>query len=170
MNPKIKIVGITLALSLFVLSACTARTAQPASATATPNAANIANPASAYCREQGNRSEIRTATNGSQSGVCVFAAGSECDEWAYFRGECAAGSRGKDVEIVRSKLASQLKVQASTIELVSVEATTWPDACLGVPQDGETCARVVTPGFRITLSTSGKSYIYHTNLSASVIR
>ena len=123
MNPNIKIVGITLALSLFALSTCTAKSAQPVPVSATPKAADIANPASAYCREQGNRSEIRTATDGSQSGVCVFPAGSECDDWAYFRGECAPGSQGKAVEIVRSKLASRLKVQASTIELASVEAT-----------------------------------------------
>jgi len=42
------------------------------------------NPASVYCKEQGNKLEIRTA----QSGVCVFPDGSTCDEWAYFRGEC----------------------------------------------------------------------------------
>jgi hypothetical protein len=50
--------------------------------------ANLPNPASVYCEEQGHRLEIRTAADGSQSGVCVFADGSECDEWAYFRGEC----------------------------------------------------------------------------------
>ncbi|NJD60188.1 MAG: hypothetical protein C3F13_00240 [Anaerolineales bacterium] len=46
------------------------------------------NPASAYCEQQGYTLEIRTATDGSQSGVCVFPDGSECDEWAYFRAEC----------------------------------------------------------------------------------
>lgn len=55
--------------------------------TATP--AGIANPASAYCAEQGGTSEIRTAEDGSQFGVCVFPDGSECEEWAFFRRECA---------------------------------------------------------------------------------
>jgi len=50
--------------------------------------ANMPNPASAYCQQQGCSSEIRTAADGSQSGVCIFPDGSECDEWAYFRGEC----------------------------------------------------------------------------------
>ncbi len=54
---------------------------------ATP--AGIVNPASAYCAEKGGTSEIRTANDGNQSGVCVFPNGSECDEWAFFRGECA---------------------------------------------------------------------------------
>lgn len=49
---------------------------------------NMPNPASAYCVEQGYTSEIRTADDGSQTGYCIFPDGSECDGWAYFRGEC----------------------------------------------------------------------------------
>jgi putative hemolysin len=48
----------------------------------------LPNPASVFCEQQGYRVEIRTAADGSQSGVCIFSDGSECDEWAYFRGEC----------------------------------------------------------------------------------
>jgi hypothetical protein len=50
--------------------------------------AGMPNPASVYCTQQGNKLEIRTADDGSQSGICVFPDGSTCDEWAYFRGEC----------------------------------------------------------------------------------
>ena len=53
----------------------------------------IANPASVYCVDQGGRLEIRTNQDGSQAGVCVFTDGSECDEWAFFRKECAMGNR-----------------------------------------------------------------------------
>ena len=49
------------------------------------------NPASVYCEQQGGRLEIRTDAQGGQSGTCIFADGSECEEWAYFRGECAPG-------------------------------------------------------------------------------
>ncbi len=49
------------------------------------------NPASVYCEQHGNKLEIHTAADGSQSGVCVFPDGSACDEWAYFRGECGIG-------------------------------------------------------------------------------
>lgn len=52
---------------------------------------NLPNPASVYCEEQGGTVEIRTDADGNQYGVCVFADGTECDEWAFFRGECAAG-------------------------------------------------------------------------------
>ena len=54
----------------------------------------LPNPASVFCEEQGGRLEIRTDADGNQSGVCLFQDGSECDEWAYFRGECQPGQSG----------------------------------------------------------------------------
>jgi len=46
------------------------------------------NPATEYCIEQGYEPEIRTNPDGSQTGYCVFPDGSECEEWAFYRGEC----------------------------------------------------------------------------------
>jgi putative hemolysin len=84
---------MTLTVILMVLTSCTAprasRQPEPAPVSTEIPLADMPNPASAYCVEQGFKSEIRTATDGSQSGVCIFPDGSECDEWAYFRGECA---------------------------------------------------------------------------------
>ena len=51
----------------------------------------LANPASVYCEEQGGTVDLREGAEGTY-GVCVFPDGSECDEWAFFRGECAAGA------------------------------------------------------------------------------
>jgi putative hemolysin len=48
----------------------------------------LANPASEYCIEEGGTIEIRTAEDGSQTGYCIFPDGTECEEWAFFRGEC----------------------------------------------------------------------------------
>ena len=85
------ILTFTVTLMVVALVSCTApqttTTLAPVS-TEMPQA-NMPNPASVFCVEQGFKSEIRTATDGSQSGVCIFPDGSECDEWAYFRGECA---------------------------------------------------------------------------------
>ncbi len=49
----------------------------------------IANPASVYCVEHGYELEMRENENGTY-GVCVFGE-EECEEWAFFRGECGAG-------------------------------------------------------------------------------
>jgi len=59
------------------------------------DAIGLPNPAAAYCQEQGYKHEIRTAADGSQSGVCIFADGSECDEWAFYRGDCGPESSGE---------------------------------------------------------------------------
>lgn len=54
----------------------------------------MANPASVHCEDQGGRLEIRDEENG-QVGYCTFQDGSECEEWAFFNGECQPGSAEK---------------------------------------------------------------------------
>lgn len=51
--------------------------------------AQIANPASSYCIEKGGTLKI-LETEGGQYGVCTLPDGTDCEEWAYFRGECPA--------------------------------------------------------------------------------
>jgi len=50
---------------------------------------SVANPAAVYCEKLGYKDEIRTdpKTKG-QYGVCIFPDGSECEEWAFYRGKC----------------------------------------------------------------------------------
>jgi len=84
----------TFTMILMALTACTTlqiQAPQPA-ATDMPQA-SMPNPASVYCIQHGNKLEIRTAANGSQSGICVLPDGSICDEWAYFRGECGLAAQ-----------------------------------------------------------------------------
>ena len=74
---------------MMALAACTSplvKLPKPA-ATDMPQV-NMPNPASVYCEQNGNKLEIHTAADSSQTGVCVFPDHSTCDEWAYFRGEC----------------------------------------------------------------------------------
>jgi len=71
----------TFAIILIVLTAYTA------------HQANMPNPASAYCKQNGNKLEIQTASDGSQNGICIFPDGSTCEEWAYFRGECGLAAQ-----------------------------------------------------------------------------
>ena len=72
----------TYTMILMALTACTAPLAE------------MPNPASVYCEQNGNKLEIRTAADGSQSGVCIFPDGSNCDEWSYYRGECGRAAQG----------------------------------------------------------------------------
>jgi putative hemolysin len=99
MKHTVKLFSLFLSLAM-ILSACAPATptktptnipAQSATETAPTLSAAIANPAAKYCADQGFKSEIRTATDGSQYGVCKFPDGTECEEWAYSRGVCKAG-------------------------------------------------------------------------------
>lgn len=71
-------------VAMLALSACAPITpaAQPA--------ANMPNPASVFCADNGGTVDIREEADGSV-GYCVFADKSECEEWAFFRGECKQG-------------------------------------------------------------------------------
>jgi putative hemolysin len=52
-----------------------------------PAATGLSNPAAAFCVDCGGTYEIRRAADGSQSGVCILANGTEVDAWEYFRKE-----------------------------------------------------------------------------------
>jgi uncharacterized protein len=97
----------TFTIILIALTACTALQVQPTEPVATEMPpVNMPNPASVFCMQMGNKHEIRTATDGSQNGICVFPDGSTCDEWANYRGECG------------------LAVENSPTPAASLEATT----------------------------------------------
>ena len=84
----------TFTIILLALTACTAPQAQaPEPAATDMPQVSVPNPASVYCKQNGNKLEIRTAADGSQNGLCVFPDGSTCDEWSYFRGECGPAAQ-----------------------------------------------------------------------------
>jgi putative hemolysin len=100
-----------LTLALLSLASCTAPQTQPTPVLVVTDIpqANLPNPASVYCEQRGNKLEIRTAADGSQSGVCLFPDGSECDEWAYFRGECSPTGQAQPT-IAPTKIPTALPI------------------------------------------------------------
>jgi len=73
-----------LVTALLLVAACVPPPAQQ------PVGQGIANPASENCVKQGGKLEIRKGEKG-EVGICKFADGSECEEWAFMRGECKPG-------------------------------------------------------------------------------
>jgi putative hemolysin len=81
---RVSVLFLTLLAILGLASACAPVTAPPGE--------SIANPASENCVAQGGTLEIRQG-EGGEVGYCVFADGSECEEWALMRGECKPGQQ-----------------------------------------------------------------------------
>lgn len=91
MKGKWQIVG--LALGALIASGCGPTSTQPTVITPEDEpGVGLANPASVFCTERGYTLEIRTSEDGGQYGVCIFPDGSECEESAYYRGECEPSS------------------------------------------------------------------------------
>lgn len=101
----------------------------------TETVSGFADPATVYCKENGNRIEIRKAADGSQYGACVFSDGSECEEWAYFRGEC--GDPG-----------TQTTLSPTKTMIPTGTASVFTD----VPFSGVRVTYVANAGFMITTS------------------
>jgi hypothetical protein len=69
-----------------------------------------------------------------------------------------------------TELAKITEAPVSEITIVSETDTTWPDACLGCPGNGEMCAQVMTRGSRVVLLARGVTYEYHADRSGNVRR
>lgn len=67
--------------------------------------------------------------------------------------------------------AQELSVNATQLQLVSMEEVEWRNSCLGVDKPGEMCLDVITPGYRIVLALpDGKQIAVHTNSGARWLR
>jgi putative hemolysin len=89
--------------------------------------AALPNPASEFCETSGGSLEIRTAADGSQTGVCVFADGSECEEWVYFRGECGPGGAPGAQAAPAIETVSALPLTVLTLKNSMYHSPDWGD-------------------------------------------
>lgn len=84
---------ICLITTIVVISGCIKKVGEDIDGQQT----GLANPAAVYCLEHGGSLQPQQNQGGSYSN-CVFADGSYCEEWAYFRGECQPGDSLKNNE------------------------------------------------------------------------
>ena len=66
-------------------------------------------------------------------------------------------------------LSETLNLSADQITLVSTEAVTWPDGCLGVQKMGMMCTQALVEGFKIIFEADGGEYEVHTNETGSSV-
>jgi putative hemolysin len=83
--------------------------------------AGLPNPASVNCKQKGGELELRQEASGGVSGICHFADGSECEEWAYFRSECNPG----DSLGIITPSASPTSADPSVTPTVEIASDGW---------------------------------------------
>lgn len=67
-------------------------------------------------------------------------------------------------------LSLRLNIAPDQIAVISYDAETWPDGCLGLGRPDEACLQVLTPGYLIFLEASGERYEYHTDQTGQILR
>jgi hypothetical protein len=73
-------------------------------------------------------------------------------------------------EVIRAEVAQELDVPVEGIALGELVPVEWPDACLGLPAEGEMCATVITPGYSVTAMVNGQPYEVRANTEGTVVR
>lgn len=74
------------------------------------------------------------------------------------------------VAAARDDLARRFERDPTEIQFISVTSQQWPDSCLGVPEEDEVCAQVITPGYEVVLGLSGNEYTFRTNGDGTIVR
>lgn len=69
----------------------------------------------------------------------------------------------------RQQLAAELGIEAEAITVASFEEREWPNACLGLPEEGQMCAEVITPGYLVILDAEGETHRARTNQDGNVV-
>lgn len=67
-------------------------------------------------------------------------------------------------------LAAQLGVPVDEAVVVSSEAEEWTDSCLGLGGPAESCAAVITPGYRFILDVNGQEYEVRSDETGTAMR
>jgi hypothetical protein len=60
-------------------------------------------------------------------------------------------------------VSDKYKLPIDQIKIISTEAVTWPNGCLGVVIPGVMCTEALVDGFRIILESNGQQFEIHTN-------
>lgn len=72
-------------------------------------------------------------------------------------------SKEEATQTARADLAKRLGIANKEIDEESVEDAEFPDMALGAPVKDEMSGQMITPGWRIRLKASGRTFEYRAN-------
>jgi hypothetical protein len=115
------------------------------------------------------RGEILIAYRGSEGGVVALLSGLLGDPLTLPR-DAVEEPYAPGVVSAIGFLAQELGADPGRIVVVEVDPAEWPDSCLGLGQPNESCADVVTPGWRIVLRFEDATYVVRSDEFGQVVR
>jgi hypothetical protein len=74
------------------------------------------------------------------------------------------------VQAAVETFSGEAGIPVDEISITSFQETEWPDACLGLAEEGEMCAQVITSGWEIIVQAQGQEYEIRSDSEASVVR
>lgn len=66
--------------------------------------------------------------------------------------------------------SKQFGLPTSALRIVQAKAQTWSDSCLGLGDSGGSCTQMSVPGWRVTVASKQRRWIYRTDSSGSLIK
>lgn len=67
-------------------------------------------------------------------------------------------------------ISRRANISISQLRIVKAEKRDWPNGCLGIAEPGVMCTQMVVSGWRVTAEGGGKTFVYRTNASGSVVK
>ncbi len=124
----------------------------------------LANPASEFCIKKGGKLEIRTNDSGGQFGICHFPNGTECEEWALYKGTCLSE------DLKKEPLPSQTREDCQHVcKNHGTRSEGWYDSCTGRLIEYAKCAGRTTSGSDYGVPSVSSEDVPSTNLDSSNI-
>ena len=90
--------------------------------------------------------------------------------WGSEQPDPGAALPGGVETAVKGMLSSMTGVPVEEIDVVSAQEKEWSDACLGLAEQDEMCAQVVTPGYEVTARAQGQNYVVRASGDGSAVR
>ena len=108
------------------------------------------NPASEFCIKKGGKLKIKTNADGGQFGICHLPDGTECEEWAFFKGECRPGEQTTIEYPIEGEAMPPTQGEEQRCRHVCKNIGTrsegWYDSCTGKLIEYAKCADRTTSG------------------------
>ncbi len=126
----------------------------------------IANPASVYCENNSGNLEIRTAADGGQTGYCKFSNGKECEEWAFYKGECSSQNTGTET----SKPSSPANIELSIPDINSLNEVSELNIEMLIKETSNiTYPVIIELRFPSTIEYVGETFGFNNNTNSYVV-